>query len=79
MIVDPWGEKLGELQEKEDILMVDLDLTQVVSRRQNMPYWLQRRQDIYKVTSAAEGGVMMMLSLQLSSPFMPEKKPSPDK
>ncbi|EKX55386.1 hypothetical protein GUITHDRAFT_99169 [Guillardia theta CCMP2712] len=66
MIVDPWGEKLGELQEKEDILMVDLDLTQlakVVSRRQNMPYWLQRRQDIYK----------------LSSPFMPEKKPSPDK
>jgi len=29
MIVDLWGEKLGELQEKEDILMVDLDLTQV--------------------------------------------------
>jgi len=54
-------------------------LAKVVSRRQNMPYWLQRRQDIYKVTSAAEGGVMMMLSLQLSSPFMPEKKPSPDK
>jgi len=61
MITDPWGEKLGEADEKEAIVMSDLDLTQVITRRSNMPYWLQKRSDIYKTTS----------------PFVPElsKKP----
>jgi len=29
MITDPWGDTLGEADEKEAIIMSDLDLTQV--------------------------------------------------
>ena len=51
MIVDPWGDKLKEAEEKEAIIIADLDLTQVVTRRTNMPYWLQKRPDVYKTES----------------------------
>jgi len=51
MIVDPWGEKLEEADEKEAVIICNLDLTQVVTRRTNMPYWLQKRPDIYKTES----------------------------
>jgi len=51
MVTDPWGQIVGELEEKPDILYADLDLTQVVTRRLNMPYHLQKRKDIYQLTS----------------------------
>jgi omega-amidase len=51
MIVDPWGDKLQEADEKEAVIISELDLTQVVTRRTNMPYWLQKRPDVYKTVS----------------------------
>ena len=51
MVVDPWGDKLQELDGAEDMIVTELDLSQVVTRRTNMPYWLQKRPDIYKTQS----------------------------
>lgn len=51
MVVDPWGEVKGQLEDKAGILYIDADLTQVHTRRVNMPTLLQRRSDIYRVES----------------------------
>jgi len=51
MVVDPWGEKVAELEAEPGIVVTEVDLAQVFERRTNMPYWLQRRPDIYKLES----------------------------
>jgi len=58
LVFDPWGDKLGELDEKPGILYADVDLEQVVTRRTNMPYHFQKRSDVYS----------------LESPFLPKNK-----
>mmetsp|Transcript_1367 Transcript_1367/g.3674 ORF Transcript_1367/g.3674 Transcript_1367/m.3674 type:complete len:217 (+) Transcript_1367:504-1154(+) len=51
LVCDPWGEIKGQLDEKEGILRAEVDLTQVFERRTNMPTWIQRRSDVYKLES----------------------------
>jgi len=51
MVVDPWGEVKGKLDEKAGVLLADVDLTEVHTRRVNMPTWVQRRGDVYKLES----------------------------
>lgn len=52
MLVSPWGEKVGELGEKEETLVVDADLAQVGKMREQIPVWRQRRLDLYDVAKA---------------------------
>lgn len=48
-IVDPWGEVLQSLDEKEDTILVDLDLTRMAQIRNQIPITKQRRDDLYEV------------------------------
>ncbi len=47
MIIDPWGEILAEANEAEEILIAELDLTQVTKVRNTIPCWSDRRIDLY--------------------------------
>lgn len=47
MAVDPWGTVLAEAEAIEQLLVVDLDLTQVSKRRQAMPVTQHRRRDLW--------------------------------
>lgn len=48
--VDPWGRILAELDEKEAIQIVDLDLKQIEQVRQQLPLLKHRRTDLYSLT-----------------------------
>jgi deaminated glutathione amidase len=43
MVVSPYGEVLGRSGEEEDLLVVDLDLTEVVRARESLPVLRNRR------------------------------------
>lgn len=47
LATDPWGQIIGQLDEKPGILMADLDLAQINSVREAIPVWKQRREDLY--------------------------------
>ena len=47
IVTDPWGQTLGELDVKEDILTVDIDFEKVEQVRQQVPLTTARRTDIY--------------------------------
>lgn len=47
LAADPWGQIIGQLDEKPGILMVDLDLAQISNVREAIPVWKQRREDLY--------------------------------
>ena len=49
LAVDPWGEVLGELDEKEGVLMVELDLSRVDEIKGSLPLMKHRREDLYEV------------------------------
>lgn len=49
MAVSPWGEVLYELDEKEGIALAALDLDQVTRMRQELPFFDQRRTDLYEL------------------------------
>lgn len=43
MVVNPWGEVLAQADTGEDVLVVDLDLSEVQKARKNLPVLNQRR------------------------------------
>eukprot|EP01084_Bolivina_argentea_P168684 292478_1 len=47
MIIDPWGRVVNKLDEKENILIEEIDLDIVNEFRQAMPIWKHRRYDVY--------------------------------
>ena len=53
MVIDPWGEILGELQEKEGLLSVEIDPLQVEEIRKKIPVFADRRPELYFRGSSA--------------------------
>ncbi len=49
IITSPWGEVLGKLDEKEGMLIQDIDLDRVDAVREQLPLIKQRRTDIYSL------------------------------
>ena len=48
MVINPWGEILGELiKEKEDFLIIDIDLSIVEEVRNKIPVFNDRRPEVY--------------------------------
>jgi predicted amidohydrolase len=43
MVVDPWGEIVAQAGRGEQVLLADIDLDQVKTRRANMPVLQQRK------------------------------------
>jgi omega-amidase len=46
-IVAPWGDIVATCDEKETLIIVDLDLTKVDEMRQSIPVMKQKRTDLY--------------------------------
>lgn len=51
IVVSPWGDVVGKLDEKEGYFVVEIDLDYVDKIREELPILSQRREDIYKITS----------------------------
>ncbi len=51
MFIDPWGEVLGELEQEEGMLIVDMDVSKVNEARNQIPSLKSRREDIYRLES----------------------------
>ena len=51
MIVDPWGEKVVETEEKEDIIMGSVDIELVESVRSKVPILNGQRGDLYQIAT----------------------------
>lgn len=49
MAVDPWGKVLCRADAKEEILLVDLDLSEVERTRAQLPLLPARREDLYRL------------------------------
>ncbi len=47
MVIDPWGEILGELGEEEGLLSVEIDPPQVETIRKKIPVFADRRPELY--------------------------------
>jgi omega-amidase len=47
--VSPWGEVIATTDEKESMVVVDLDLSKVDSVRTSIPIIQQKRHDLYKL------------------------------
>ena len=50
----PWGDLVATTDEKESIVMADLDLTKVMEMRQAIPTSQQKRTDLYRLVDHAE-------------------------
>ena len=48
--ISPWGDILATTDEREDVVVVDLDLSKVSSTRQSIPISKQTRGDLYKLS-----------------------------
>ena len=55
MITSPWGEVTARMDEKEGLLIADIDLMQVKRVREELPFLRQRRTDVYGGGCAPEG------------------------
>ena len=49
IVVDPWGDIIGRLDENEGYLIGDIDLDEVTQVREQLPLLTHRRDDVYKV------------------------------
>lgn len=49
MIVDPWGKIVGRLEEKEDVLVEEIELNTIEKIRQQIPILKNRRTDLYEI------------------------------
>lgn len=49
LIVDPWGSVLARAQEKEAVIVQDIDLTYIESVRRSIPCLSHRRPEIYQL------------------------------
>ena len=47
LAVDPWGNIIGQLDEKPGLLLAELDLARIDEVRAAIPVWKQRREDVY--------------------------------
>ncbi len=47
LIVNPWGEIIDELEEKEDILVVDIDPDMIDNVRGELPILKHRKPSVY--------------------------------
>lgn len=54
IVVNPWGEILGRLDEKEDVMLVDVELDSIDSYREQIPILKNRRTDIYQLNYKKE-------------------------
>lgn len=50
MIVAPWGNVVMQMEEKEEVRITEIDLTEVDRVRRELPLLAHRRQDLYQVT-----------------------------
>ncbi|KAK8789396.1 hypothetical protein WA588_001281 [Blastocystis sp. NMH] len=48
VVVSPWGKVVGQLDEKEGILMADIDLSECDAMRKAIPTSQQKRKDMYE-------------------------------
>lgn len=46
-VVSPWGEVLGDAQEGENVITVDVDFSILTEMRDSIPCWKQKRPDLY--------------------------------
>lgn len=51
-VVSPWGQMVATTDEKEDVVVADLDLSLADSSRQSIPISKQARSDLYKIEKA---------------------------
>ena len=49
-VVSPWGSLLVRAEAAEDIVTADIDFMELDETRQNVPCWLQKRNDLYTVS-----------------------------
>ncbi len=49
IVVDPWGMTVAQLDEKEGVLITELDRSAVEAAREQIPLLRQRRTDIYRL------------------------------
>ena len=49
MVVDPWGTVVASVDEGEEIVLADIDLSLIEQTRTNIPTSMQKRPDIYTV------------------------------
>lgn len=49
LVVNPWGDILGQLDENEGTLFVDIDFSQIDEARSQIPLIKSRRTDLYEV------------------------------
>ncbi len=52
IITSPWGEVAARMDEKEGMIIHDIDLSHVKSIREQLPILKQRRTDIYRIVSS---------------------------
>lgn len=55
LVVDPWGRVLVDAGEEEGVVVADVDLSEVIARRANMPLAAQRRRDMYELVEKKGG------------------------
>ena len=48
-VVSPWGDVVATTDEKEGVVVADLDLSKVEDIRKNIPIGIQKRSDMYKL------------------------------
>ncbi|GJP35731.1 hypothetical protein CLOM_g20262 [Closterium sp. NIES-68] len=48
-LVGPFGEIIATTEHEEDLVLAEVDLSQIDTRRQNMPIDMQRRADLYQL------------------------------
>ena len=49
LVTSPWGDVIARMDEKEGMMITDIDLTRVDQVRDQLPLLKQRRKDIYRV------------------------------
>jgi predicted amidohydrolase len=53
MIVDPWGEVLGQAGASEEIIYAEMNSSRIRDVRNQLPLLENRRKDIYRVTEGS--------------------------
>ncbi|GAQ87849.1 Nitrilase/cyanide hydratase and apolipoprotein N-acyltransferase family protein [Klebsormidium nitens] len=53
-VIGPFGKVEAALEEKEGVLLLDIDLSEIETRRTNMPLEHQRRHDVYQLVEITD-------------------------
>ena len=48
-VINPWGEVISRADAEETIITAELKMDEVDTMRRNIPYWTQKRSDLYEV------------------------------